>query len=65
MNADDRFQRKPLYEAVVIKARELGLAGASVFPTEMGIGCHRVVHDGLEPTLTLVANSIPHSRGRL
>jgi PII-like signaling protein len=45
MNADDRFQGKPLYEAVVTKAREMGLAGASVFSAEMGYGCHRVVHD--------------------
>ena len=45
MNADDRFRGKPLYEAVVTKAREMGLAGASVFTAEMGYGCHRVVHD--------------------
>jgi PII-like signaling protein len=47
MNADDRFERKPLYEAVVFKARELGLAGASVFSAEMGYGCHRVFHDAM------------------
>lgn len=47
MNADDRFQGKPLYEAVVTKAREMGLAGASVFTAEMGYGCHRVVHDAM------------------
>jgi PII-like signaling protein len=47
MNADDRFERKPLYEAVVLKARELGLAGASVFSAEIGYGSHRVVHDAM------------------
>src|SRR5262249_15454689 len=47
MNADDRFQRRPLYEAVVTKARELGLAGASVCTAEMGYGYHRVVHDAM------------------
>ena len=30
---------------MVLKAREMGLAGASVFTAEMGYGCHRVVHD--------------------
>jgi PII-like signaling protein len=47
MNADDRVGRKPLYEAVVLKAREMGLAGASVFSAEMGFGGHRVVHDAM------------------
>ena len=47
MNADDRCGRKPLYEAVVIKARKMGLAGASVFTAEMGYGAHRVVHDAM------------------
>jgi PII-like signaling protein len=47
VNADDRFQGKPLYEAVVTKARAMGLAGASVFPAEMGYGCHRVLHDAM------------------
>jgi PII-like signaling protein len=47
LNSDDRFQHKPLYAAVVAKARSLGLAGASVFNAELGFGSHRVVHDSL------------------
>jgi PII-like signaling protein len=47
MNADDRFGRKPLYEAVVSRAREMGLSGASVFPAEIGYGSHRAVHDAM------------------
>jgi uncharacterized protein len=47
LNADDRAHGKPLYEAVVLKAREMGLAGASVFTAERGYGCHRVVHDAM------------------
>jgi PII-like signaling protein len=47
MNADDRFGGKPLYEGVVMKARELGLAGASVFSAEMGYGAHRLIHDAM------------------
>jgi uncharacterized protein len=45
MNADDRFGGKPLYEAVVTKARAMGLAGASVFLAEMGYGTHQRIHD--------------------
>jgi hypothetical protein len=40
----DRFQHKPLYEALVQKTRELGLAGASVFRGSEGFGAHSVVH---------------------
>jgi hypothetical protein len=40
----DRFQHKPLYEAIVQKTRELGLAGASVFRGSEGFGAHSVVH---------------------
>jgi PII-like signaling protein len=47
LNADDRLGSGPLYEAVVAKAREMGLAGASVFTGEMGYGSHRVVHDSM------------------
>lgn len=47
MNADNRFGGKPLYEAVVIRAREMGLAGASVFTAEMGFGSHQVIHDSM------------------
>ena len=35
---NDRFGRKPLYEAVVLKARELQLAGATVLRGPMGFG---------------------------
>jgi PII-like signaling protein len=45
INADDRFQGKPLYEAVVTKARAMGLAGASVFLAEMGYGTNQRIHD--------------------
>jgi PII-like signaling protein len=34
----DRYGHKPLYEAIVLKARELGLAGATVFRSPMGYG---------------------------
>ena len=34
----DRWQRRPLYEAIVIKAREMHLAGATVLRGPMGFG---------------------------
>jgi len=34
----DRHGRRPLYEAIVIKARELHLAGATVLRSPMGFG---------------------------
>jgi PII-like signaling protein len=40
----DTYQRKPLYEAILLKARELGLAGATVLRGSEGFGAHSVVH---------------------
>jgi PII-like signaling protein len=40
----DRFEKKPLYEAIVGKVRELGLAGATVLRGTEGFGAHSVVH---------------------
>jgi PII-like signaling protein len=35
---NDRWQHKPLYEAIVLKARELHLGGATVLRGPMGFG---------------------------
>ena len=40
----DRSDGKPLYEALIFKARELGLSGATVFRSPMGFGANSVVH---------------------
>jgi uncharacterized protein len=40
----DRFEGKPLYEAIVQKAREVGLAGATVLHGAEGFGANSVVH---------------------
>jgi PII-like signaling protein len=40
----DRCEGKPLYEAIVQRARELGLAGATVLRGAEGFGAHSVVH---------------------
>jgi len=34
----DKWQHKPLYEAIVLKAREMHLAGATVLRGQMGFG---------------------------
>ena len=35
---DDKFKRRPLYEAIVLKARECHLAGATILRGPMGFG---------------------------
>lgn len=40
----DQHEGKPLYQAVVAKARELGLAGATVLKGSMGFGANSVLH---------------------
>lgn len=41
---DDKTDHKPLYEALVLKAREMGLAGATVLRGPMGFGHSSVLH---------------------
>jgi hypothetical protein len=40
----DRWHHQPLFEAIVLKARELGLAGATVLRGPMGFGAHSRLH---------------------
>ena len=40
----DKWHGKPLYEAIVLKARELHLAGATVLRGPMGYGAHSRLH---------------------
>lgn len=40
----DTWQGKPLYHAIVLKARELGLAGATVYRGIEGFGANSRVH---------------------
>jgi uncharacterized protein len=40
----DRHGHRPLYEAIVLKAREAGLAGATVVRGVMGFGKHSILH---------------------
>jgi len=40
----DRWHGKPLYEAIVLAAREQGLAGATVLRGPMGFGANSHIH---------------------
>lgn len=40
----DKYNHKPLYEAIVLKAREAGLAGATVLRGVMGFGKNSILH---------------------
>ena len=41
---DDKYDGQPLYEWIVLKARELGLAGATVLRGLEGFGAHSRLH---------------------
>jgi len=41
---DDRADGRPLYEDIVLKAREAGLAGATVLRGPMGFGRSSILH---------------------
>jgi PII-like signaling protein len=41
---DDKWQGRPLYEAIVMKCRELDIAGASVFRGIAGYGASTLIH---------------------
>lgn len=40
----DKFHGQPLYEAIVLKARALHMAGATVLRGPMGFGAHSRLH---------------------
>jgi PII-like signaling protein len=44
LGESDRYDHKPLYEAIVLKARELQLAGATVLRGPMGFGRSSHLH---------------------
>lgn len=44
IGADDRWQHKPLHHEIVTRARDVGLAGATVLHGCEGYGTHSFVH---------------------
>jgi uncharacterized protein len=53
---DARFEHKPLYEAIVLKAREAKLAGATVLRGPMGFGHDSEVHTA---KILAIAENLP------
>ena len=41
---NDKFENKPLYEQIVLKAREMELAGATVLRGVLGYGANSRIH---------------------
>ena len=41
---DDKFERRPLHEAIVLKAREMQLGGATVLRGHIGFGHSSHIH---------------------
>ncbi len=41
---DDKWHNKPLYEAIILKCRELDIAGATVFRGIEGYGASTLIH---------------------
>ncbi|WP_243149969.1 DUF190 domain-containing protein [Thermaerobacter sp. PB12/4term] len=60
----DRWQGQPLYHTIVLKARELGLAGATVYRGIEGFGANSRVHAArvleLSADLPVIVEIIDH-----
>ena len=52
----DRYQRLPLFEAIVLKAREFGLAGATVLHGILGFGKSSRLH---QSNLLILSSDLP------
>ncbi len=44
LGESDKWQGRPLHEAIVLEAKKAGLAGATVFRGFMGFGAHSQIH---------------------
>ncbi|RMF93228.1 MAG: DUF190 domain-containing protein [Candidatus Schekmanbacteria bacterium] len=60
----DTYKGKPLYEAILLKAKELGLAGVTVLKGIMGFGAHSRIHAAkvlrLSEDLPIVIEIVDH-----
>jgi len=52
LGKDDQWEGKPLYEAIVLKLREMDIAGATVYKGTMGFGAHQRLHKSGLPGLS-------------
>jgi PII-like signaling protein len=53
---NDQFDGKPLYKAIVARAMELGVCGATVFRGSLGFGAHSTLHSA---SLVDVGSDLP------
>jgi PII-like signaling protein len=53
---DDKFEHQPLYEAIVLKAREMHLAGATVLRGPIGYGLSSRLHT---TKILAISNDLP------
>ena len=57
----DRHDGRPLYEAIVLEARRLGMAGATVLRGTLGFGVHSRIHTSKPRLLPAVSYFYLHS----
>ena len=61
---DDKFEGRPLAEAIVHEARAMGLAGATVYRGLMGFGANSLIHTSkilrLSEDLPVVVEIVEH-----
>lgn len=62
---DDKQEGRPLYEWLVLRARERGLAGATVLRGVMGFGAHSRLHTFKIERLSLDVVEIVDTREKL
>lgn len=64
LGESDKWEHRPLYEAIVLKARECGIAGATVFRSPLGFGASSHLHNAkilqLSTDLPLVIEIVDH-----
>ena len=46
ISESDHYEGRPLFEAIVLKARAMNLAGATVLRGPLGFGTSQVLHTG-------------------
>lgn len=56
ISENDKYKSIPLYEAIVMKARELNMAGATVLRGVLGFGAHSRLHSA---KLLAISDDLP------
>ena len=44
IDTEDKFESKPLYEEILLRAKDFGMSGATVFKGVAGMGVHTQIH---------------------